>query len=144
MYSLGKGILTWNGVERRSDRYGTVYLTPDGTNNCFFNTAPSLIHRPVDASGSGVLMAVVIETRKSTHFGDLFRKIFPRTPQVGQRIKFGEGEIFFEPTPVGGLCVGLKPADGREVDWLDPRALYDAHDQTVELLFARAAESRSS
>lgn len=36
---------------------------------------------------------------------------------------------------LGGAQVGLRPDDGRDYDWLDIRALYDAHEQTVELYF---------
>jgi hypothetical protein len=31
--------------------------------------------------------------------------------------------------------IGVQPQDGREMDWMDPHALYRAHDQTVELSF---------
>ncbi len=31
--------------------------------------------------------------------------------------------------------IGLKPGDGRKTDWLDPKKLYRAHAQYVELYF---------
>jgi hypothetical protein len=133
--SLGKGVLTWNAAERRTDRYGTVYLVPEGVNSFTREPTPSIMVRQARAVGMGSLIAVVTETRDSTHIGDLFRRIYPRTPDVGTRIKLGDGELFFETAPDGGLAVGLRPTDGRATDWLIPRALYDAHEQSVELLF---------
>lgn len=135
MISLGKGVLTWDGAERRSDRYGTVYLIPESMNSFTSGPVPSIVVRQARATGIGSLIAVVIETRDSTHVGDLFRAIYPRTPDVGTRIKLGEGELFFDKVHDGGLSVGLSPLDGRSVDWLNVRALYDAHEQSVELLF---------
>jgi hypothetical protein len=87
---------------------------------------------PNDRPGSiyGSLVAEVIATRKSTHIGDLFRGIFPSTPKLGARIVLGHGALFYN-----GNQVGLKPDDGRENDWLDPHSLYQAHDQTVRLIF---------
>lgn len=141
MISLGKGVLTWDGAERRSDRYGTVYLISEGMNSLSSGPVPSIIKLPANAPASatafGSLIAVVVETRDSTHIGDLFRAIYPRTPDIGSRIALGEGMLFYQVLDGGGLSVGLKPIDGRRVDWLNPRALYDAHEQSVELLFER-------
>ncbi|OIM94091.1 hypothetical protein BLN97_12520 [Bradyrhizobium elkanii] len=83
----------------------------------------------------GDLVAVVKETRESTHIGDLFRGVSPRTPEVGQIIALGSGTLIIEPAPEGGVMVGLRPDDGRDSDWLRIRALYDAHEQTVDLHF---------
>lgn len=139
MISLGIGSLTWNANERRSDRYGTVYLIDDGINSQSDVEAKSLIRRTpqTDAceGAAGKLIAVVQATRKSTHIGDLFRGIFPRTPKIGQTIVLGTGKLFFAAAPEGGSQVGLLPEDGRAHDWLDIRALYDCHEQTVELFF---------
>ncbi|WP_027578459.1 hypothetical protein [Bradyrhizobium sp. Ai1a-2] len=135
---LGVGTLTWCGSERRSDRYGTVYLIQDGQTSLTTIPSPSLIDREtarIFDGHRGDLVAVVKETRESTHIGDLFRGVSPRTPEIGQIIVLGSGALFSEPAPEGGLMVGLRPNDGRSTDWLNIRALYDAHEQSVELNF---------
>ncbi|HMN19582.1 MAG TPA: hypothetical protein PKA31_03245 [Candidatus Moranbacteria bacterium] len=124
MQELGTGILNWNGAERRSDRYGSVMLYVS-----LENEEP--IHLvQVKAGKRGRLIAIVKETRQSRHIGDLFHGVFPKTPKVGQKITLGEGTLFFE-----GNVVGLQPDDGRDTQWLDMRALYNAHEQTVALCF---------
>jgi hypothetical protein len=136
MKTLGTGVLTWNRDERISDRYGTVYLIDEGHNSNMLEPSPSIIKSVDGLVGKrGALLARIIESRKSTHIGDLFRGVGPRKRAVGVVLKLGSGELFAEPAIDGGLCVGLKPGDGRETDWLDIRALYDAHEQTVELAF---------
>lgn len=139
---LGEGVLTWARSERVSDRYGTVYLIPEGHNSRTLKPSRSLINLMIAMEHNcsrGDLIAVVIEARDSTHIGDLFRGIQPRKPEVGQVIKLGSGHLFFELAPEGGTQVGLRPdnwkTETRPHDWLDPRALYDAHEQTVRLIF---------
>ncbi|WIV57911.1 hypothetical protein [Amycolatopsis nalaikhensis] len=77
----------------------------------------------------------MLETRPSVHCGDLTRGLAPTTPAVGEQITLGSGTVFTEPDPDTGLptAVGLVPDDGRDEDWLDPRALYRCHNQTVRL-----------
>lgn len=136
--SLGEGVLTWDSCERQTDRYGTVYLMDDGHNSLTAAPSPSIIDEGSARSNvgrKGKLVAVVKKTRDSTHIGDLFRNIFPRTPKKGAKLTLGEGTLFTDAASHGGVIVGLEPDDGRQSDWLDPRALYDAHEQTVELLF---------
>lgn len=136
--ALGVGVLTWNRSERVSDRYGAVYLIEDGQNSFSDGPSPSLVRGEGVKRCAGLkgrLVAHVMQTRDSTHIGDLFRGLSPRTPEVGADIQLGDGEFFAEPLEDGGLAIGVKPADGRKSDWLDPRALYDAHEQTVELSF---------
>ena len=136
---LGRGRLNWPGSERRSDRYGLVTLLsppPDGTQRggpmpVYGATLPWAVALPVGRRGR--LIAVAVETRESEHIGDLFRGIGPTTPDVGEEIVLGAGEVFAQ--EIEGLYVGLRPDDGRDSDWLDPRALYRAHDQTVDLFF---------
>lgn len=130
---LGTGRLSWCSSERRCDRYGAVYLMADGDSL----TTPSGYVRPTKppVGRRGRLVAEVVETRRSTHGGDVFHGIFPETPKVGERIVLGEGELFVEPTSYGATAVGLRPDDGRLRWWLDPRALYRAHEQTVRLYF---------
>ena len=137
---IGSGRLTWNAMERRTDRYGAVYLIPDEEGSDSMCAAP--LPSTVDEAEArkfegrkGRLFAKVTETRDSTHIGDLFRGIFPRTPKSGAEISFGSGLLFVEAAPEGGVCIGLRPEDDRDADWLDPRALYDAHEQSVDLFF---------
>lgn len=131
---LGEGPLTWLPTERRSDRYGSVALTS------FRSVGPwqSMIKEDVARSFKGrlgELIAVVKVARESSHVGDLFRGIRHRPQEVGKILILGRGRLFIEPWFDGGVMVGLRPEDGRKYDWLDPQALYDAHDQTVELSF---------
>jgi hypothetical protein len=84
------------------------------------------------AGQRGSLVVEVLETRESTHIGDLFRGFFPSTPQVGEVIRLGSGAVFVEPGEIS--TIGLLPDDHRTSDWLDPQALYRAHEQTVRLV----------
>lgn len=142
---LGVGVLNWPRVERVGDRYGIVYLSPEsggyhgtpvqrvgGRFAAIGATTPPLEH----AGESGRLVAKVIATRESGHIGDFFHGVSPRTPEVGAAITLGDGALVFE--DIDGIDwkgVGVRPADGRETLWMDLRALYDCHDQTVELWF---------
>jgi hypothetical protein len=115
---IGQGVLNWSSRERISDRYG--YVTLDGYDK--FN---------INRSGSeGELICEILETRQSNHVGDLFHGIFPSTPKVGEEISLGKGLLSFNAD-----AVGLKPKDGRTKWWLDPKALYRVHCQTVRLWF---------
>lgn len=132
-YLIGTGILTWDKNERISDRYGSVWLMnsgnslSEGIDVAKINLDKSLIGKHVK------LMAEIVETRQSTHVGDLFRGIYPRTPKVGDLIVLGEGELFSKYND-DHTIIGLKPRDGRDRDWLNPRSLYDCHEQTVKLI----------
>lgn len=128
---LGTGRLSWSRYERIGDRYGSVKL---------FAAEVALPWPKYIPHGQlGRLSARVIETRESPHIGDLFRGLFPSTPDPGEEIVLGEGHLFVEGTGApgdgstaqGGL--GCQPDDGRETDWLSPEALYRAHNQTVRL-----------
>ena len=126
MQELGTGVLNWNRHERVSDRYGTV---------CLF-ASPSSEEKvrlvQVKEGVRGRLIAIVKETRQSRQIGDLYHGISPKAPKVGQKITLGEGTLFFEKEEG---TVGLQPDDGRDSQWLDMRALYNAHEQTVTLCF---------
>ena len=124
MNELGTGVLTWSPGERISDRYGTVYLLSDLESN-------EVVGLTDTTEGKrGRLIAVVREIRISRHIGDLFHGVFPEIPEVGQKIVLGEGTLFFQDE-----LVGVRPEDGRQAHWLDIRALYRVHEQTVKLLF---------
>jgi hypothetical protein len=43
----------------------------------------------------------------------------------------GKGTLFF----ADDETVGIRPDDGRDTLWMDIKALYNAHDQTVTLCF---------
>jgi hypothetical protein len=135
---LGQGRLTWNAPERRTDRYGSVYLLATGDSTTSdFSIAPLTVLNVIKNT-IGQLVAHVVETRQSTHIGDLFHGVFPTTPEVGEEIVLGEGALFTEVSEEGGLTwttVGVKPTDGRHLMWLDIHALYRAHEQTVVLEF---------
>lgn len=137
-HHLGKGVLTWARIERVSDRYGTVYLIPDGHNSETPDPSTSLVDGRVAAAVAGRhgdLIARVLEARKSTHIGDLFRGFKPRRTDDGAEIRLGAGEFFVERAPEGGDQIGLRPPLERDTDWLDPRGLYDVHEHLVELIF---------
>lgn len=126
---LGTGRLSWPCKERIGDRYGLAGVEVAGT-YCLECSPPE--------GQRGTLYAVIVETRRSGHIGDLFRGLYPAIPEVGERIKLGEGTLFVETLKEAGErheYAGLRPDDNREIDWLDPKALYRCHDQTVDLWF---------
>lgn len=120
---LGVGVLSWPRRERISDRYGVVNLRNAG------DDAKEVVRSPEGQFGT--LKAEVLEARESNHLGDILRGLFPRTPKTGDVIILGKGKVFS--TDIN--AIGLEPSDGREKDWLDPRALYDCHNSIVRLVF---------
>lgn len=142
---LGAGPLTWPVRERFSGRYGVVCLCGingygEKIDNVQFDEA--LARQMVGKRGT--LVAVVKAVRESTHFGDLLRRIFPTTPEMGERIILGTGTFFIEEQIRmfhGTIGIGLRPDDDRPNDWLDPHALHRCHEQTVELIFEEDTSS---
>lgn len=133
--TIGTGRLTWPRAERVGDRYGLVGLLLDGDS---WSERDGWVQLDLSAVGQrGSLQATVLETRESNHIGDLFRGFFPSTPDVGEVITLGTGTLFCEPWSrhEPNFGVGLQPDDGRRSDWLNPEALYRAHEQTVRLDF---------
>lgn len=136
---LGRGVLFWDRKERLSQRYGTVFVMPDGVTSksprAYMTSLiePDIAYKWKDHYGD--LIALVVQTRPSTHPGDPAREITPRTPEVGQSLILGNGTLFLEANNPAGLAVGLRPEDGRARDWLFIRSLYDAHEQIVDLVF---------
>lgn len=179
---IGTGDFTWDSVERRSDRYGTVRLTHNDKegeeHNVLFDPALDALE-----GKKGRLYAEVLKPVRSPHMGDLARGIRPTTPDKGEIVVFGEGELFIEhrgrtkheqsqvereddemfdainneitaafaklgakvvyknpappqaePEEVYDL-VGLKPDDGRNTDWLNPRSFYRVHLSQVNIWF---------
>ncbi len=137
-FVIGEGVLTWHPYERISNRYGTVFLMTDGDS---LHEPSGYVPVPDDVPVGlpGRLVAEVQATRQSTHVGDLFRGLRPETPEVGERIVLGQGRLFCQTASGEEVieAVGCTPApeDDRDSDWLDPRALYRAHEQTVRLVF---------
>ncbi len=133
---FGSGALNWDGKERRSDRYGSVALVDTNSENKLISPGASFKKQIAsDYIGrNGALVAKIIETRESTHIGDLFRGFAPSTPSISDHILLGNGKLFIEEYQ-WATAVGLTPEDGRKTDWLNPEALYKCHEQTVELYF---------
>lgn len=138
---LGSGALSWNGSERRSDRYGVACLYRGGDGQV---TVSAKAESDVEqlAGRKGKLVAVIRQTGKSHHLGDLFRGIGPPAEddedkvKVGEEVLLGEGTLFFaDGDGWAVLAAGLRPSDGRQSDWLDPVQLYRCHDQAVDLYF---------
>ena len=134
MNLIGTGILNWPRHERMFDRYGLVALWPRDDE---YGSPLPMDVVPLEGV-RGQLIAKVLEARQSTHIGDLFRDLRPETPEVGEEIVLGEGVVFYELHEDGQVFVGLKPEDGRTNDWLDPKMLYRAHAQYVELYFKKS------
>lgn len=126
--SLGVGVLSWASFERQCDRYGAVHLNYGLPDAASFDAAPIGTH--------GRLSAIIIESRPSIHLGDLVRGRAPSNTGGGEEIVLGEGELFAEPLgKKDARTIGVKPADGRADDWMDPSALYRCHNQVVQLIF---------
>ena len=138
---LASGVFGWDSTERRSNRYGSVHIsdTPydEGpTDEVFFD-----LDTIAKLKGERVNLTVeVITARESGHIGDLFLKVFPSTPDVGEVVDLGVGILDSANGYDGSPDIILKPNDGRRELWIDPRKLYRLHDQTVkvyaELTFA--------
>lgn len=133
---IGEGALSWNGAERRSDRYGTIGMFNENSNDETItrNAFLDIILIKENEGKTGELMCIVKEIRRSTHIGDLFHGFFPTTPKIGAKITLGKGKLFYE-KPGFVDTVGLKPSDDRKIFWLIPKQLYRVHEQTVELYF---------
>lgn len=134
-HHVGFGILTWDGQERRSDRYGSVHLVDADYDQTVKGATwfdPDVIAAMV---GKRVHMTCrVIRSRPSGHVGDLFHGIVPTTPDVGEVVDLGVGVLDVDVVDwdVNPGFV-LRPNDGRAKLWMDPRRLYRLHDQTVAL-----------
>lgn len=131
---LGQGELNWYRDERISDRYGFVHLCSNGKYQNFRNKG--------FAGKSGKLIAVIVETKESSHIGDFFRGVGPSTPEKGELVALGEGRLVFKLDIEDSIeQVGLQPEDGRPDNWLDIQALYRCHEQTVNLFFEEAEDA---
>lgn len=129
---VGHGVFSWDAAERRSNRYGSIHLDDvpyNGVKVCSSYLRVLLL--PV---GKRVrITAKVVEARDSGHIGDLFLKISPSRPEVGEEVDLGVGVLETAKGYDGTLSLVLQPNDGRKELWIDPRKLYRLHDQTVDL-----------
>ena len=137
MNKIASGIFMWNSVERRSGRYGFVFLTKANYDETV-KVEPTFDEAMVNSlvgNKKVKLYAVVTESRPSGHSGDQFLKIAPSQPEVGERVELGVGMLCMIPNDGydKDMMIGLEPSDGRTLFWFDPRKLYRLHDQTVEL-----------
>ena len=138
MQTLAYGIFTWNSRERVSNRYGSFFLGaephPGGTKvTPTFNTT---LGKSLEGKRVRV-KALVKEARLSGHVGDLFLRIYPSMPTVGEEVELGVAtlEINWERKLSDGVpTMVLRPGEPRDELWIDPRKLYRLHSQTVELL----------
>ena len=131
---LGRGIFTWDGVERRSLRYGSVALNDTPYNEAeivervwYPDAIAALIGKRV------LLTASVVATRDSGHLGDMALGIKPSRPEECAIIELGIGTLASEKSWDDSPNLILLPEDGRSRFWYDPRILYRLHDQTVNL-----------
>ena len=131
---IGKGILTWDGKERREGRYGALKLNQETFKNDVKRSDTYLDTEAVKSfKGRVRITCKVLETRESGHIGDVFLGIRPSTPEMGEVIEVGVGLPLLEKSWDDIPSLLLTPEDGRLVNWIDPRILYRLHDQTVEL-----------
>lgn len=134
---IAVGVLTWNRHERVSNRYGFVAVTDrDSREEKLTAISPVVFRDAFPEVGRKVRMICkVLEACDSSHIGDVFLGIFPSRPEIEEIIDFGVGRFVCEADNAyaGGVMFGLKPSDGRDELWIDPRKLYRAHEQTVEV-----------
>lgn len=135
MKKLASGVFGWSREERCTNRYGKFEFRTEP----YDGGVVADVSYDVDAMEALVgnkvrLVARVTATRKSGHCGDLYLGIKPSTPKLGEEIELGVGTLLIEAGDDTDCRIGLKPSDGREEFWIDPRILYRLHDQTVELL----------
>jgi hypothetical protein len=146
MEKVGHGIVGWSSTERRSNRYGSINLGSEGYSGNGTTTNGMNVDRLLTMRGKRVkVMCKVIEARDSAHIGDHFLNIMPTTPDVGEDIVVGVGVLDLELSFDGvSYDLVLRPNDGREELWIDPRVLYRLHDQTVDLYIKETEEDFSS
>jgi hypothetical protein len=133
---LGSGIFIWGSEERVSNRYGAFTLCPSNFDEN--------VEVPVsfDAEGAAPLIGtrvkitcLIIESRPSGHAGDKALGLIPHQPDVGALIEVGVGIFDLEPLSFANSvpAIVLRPDVDRDELWIDPRRLYQLHDQTVRV-----------
>ena len=125
---LGKGVLIWPSRERHLDRYGFIKLKESED----VDSAEVRINTE-HVGIAGCLACQIVETRTSP-MEDHFRGIIAETPKIGEIIVLGNGTLYEN----DDKSIGIVPEDDREIDWLNPKALYRCHLQTVRLFFLQS------
>lgn len=142
--ATGYGQFTWDGEERRSNRYGSFVL--DNLSDPIDPATLDLASLEQMRARRVKIACKVVKTRPSHHVGDLFLGIQPSTPEVGEVITLGVGGLVVEPCDWAPhkVALVLAPEDHRPGLWMDPRLLYRLHDQTVEMLVEETDEPCSA
>jgi len=142
---LGQGIFMWDAIERRSNRYGYIYMSDVNyaldvkvTVEDYKTAINLLVGKKVK------LWAVVLESRESGHLGDAFLGIVPTRPEVKEKVELGVGKLVVGVNYDGEATIGLKPSDRRKELWINPHKLYRLHDQTVELFVEETTEAETN
>lgn len=149
---IGQGVFSWERTERVTKRYGSFGVTPSGNNprnrseTNFLNVSALLdleFHRVK-------ITAKVIGLGESEHLGDLYvvdpttgQPIKPSTPKLNEEFVLGVGVLRLMPTDqdfTGKFFIGIQPENMREMFWMDPRTLYQLHEQTVQLFVEKSDE----
>lgn len=137
MIKIAQGILNWDGVERRSNRYGRI-VVGDFNFNSDAKVTPFVDRDRLTVFEAEKVRLVcrVVEARESGHIGDLALDIVPTMPMVGEEIELGVGRLRVCTSSWDDALTALElaPDDGRAELWIDPRLLYRLHDQTVDFL----------
>jgi len=131
---VATGIFMWEGLERRSDRYGRFYAC-SSTLNGNVEVQPTFEVEAAEAlNGKRVRITVeVVSARESGHVGDMFHGISPMKPKKGDVIDLGVGIFDVGRNYNNDPDIGLRPNDGRSAWWINPNQLYKLHDQTVNV-----------
>lgn len=132
--TLGRGALSWNPQERKSDRYGEVSLYVD-SGTVKLTPPPSAVGR------TSVLTATVFATHPPSPLGDLFHKVGPSVPTVGERVILGSGALELREQ---ALVAAVTPLDNRPRFRLDMHALYRVAHNEVELWWEPVSTSSGS
>lgn len=133
---LGTGPLNWDRGERVSNRYGFVsFQESDSWDKPIAPwTLDTALLRQL-AGTRGRLVAKIVTSRASTHMGDIVLGAFPRQRPKGTRLVLGEGLLRIgRAEGEGSLRFGVEPAGGA-TPWMNVRALYDAHENVVQVTF---------
>lgn len=138
---VGSGVFGWCATDRRSQRYGAILLSDSPYNGGPVAEVMRNSKALKKLNGRRVrIVCRVIKTRNSGHAGDRILGIFPQRPKKGQEIDLGVGMLVVEKAYDGTDAIALKPNDGREKLWIDPRKLYTLHDQTVEVYLEETSD----
>jgi hypothetical protein len=132
-----EGAVSWNGKERRMDRYGGISLFQKVANVNEGESSPPVDFNPVfPLIGKRIkLSATVLESNVSCHIGDMFRGISPSQTPVGETVELGTG-LFVEyegDADCPQIIFRRDERDKDDDDWMDPRDLYRLHDHVVRL-----------